>query len=256
MLYEGTGVDKAGEGRLGYMGMEIVTKILSSCKQVEEVKDLAKKIRVLNVPYGKRRVPAVMHYFFVDTSGNEVILEATDVKNPGIFQIYPREEILGIMTNSPPYPLQLENLSWFLSRSPEMKQGINGQAITELKLDGRSIKAEEKAQHLSQNGTFPASYSSYDRFIRIAVLKALNHSGNEFGDEKMQALGSNLMNTVWEPCSQGVFHYTKIEEDGSIIGQKDSFTQYLIMYHLEKRSFDIKKYDEIIWQHNELKERH
>lgn len=163
------------------------------------------------------------------------------------------------MTNSPAYGEQLQNLAWFLSQSPELKQGANGQASAELKhevsgqdmvelrLDGRSIKADENANHLSLTGTFPASYSSYDRFIRLTVLKALNNSGNDFEDEKMLALGSGIMNAVCEPRTKGVFHYRRVEEDGAVIGQKDSYTQYVSMYDIEKKCFYMKKFDELLW---------
>lgn len=248
MLNEGTSVEKAGIGRNGYIGMELVSKFLSCCKDVQEVMALADKIQILNIPYGSYGVPATMHYFFVDTTGEEVILEAADAANPGILKKYSHKDILGVMTNSPVYPKQLQNLSWFLSMSPEMKQGLEGQAIRELQLDGRSVQADEEAEHLSLNGTFPGSYSSYDRFIRIAVLKALNHCGNQFEDEKMLALGSNLMNTVFEPESQGVFHYSKIEKDGRILGQKNSKTQYIIMYDCEEKSFYLRPFDEILWE--------
>lgn len=252
MLYEGTGVDNPDADRSGYVGMELVTKILSSCKNVEEVSALVKKIQILNIPYKKYMVPATMHYFFIDASGDEVILEATNCETPGILRVFPKEEILGVMTNSPPYEKQIQNLAWFLSQSLEMKQGLHGQAITKLYLDGRKIQADENAKHLSKNGTFPASYSSYDRFIRTAVLKALNNSGNEFEDEKMLALGSNLMNAVNEPHNRGLYHYTRIEEDGKITGQKDSYTQYLIMYDMEKCCFYIKVFDMASWSIYEM----
>lgn len=260
MLYEGISVDKASDGKEGYIGMELVTKILSFCKDVEEVESLAEQIQVLDIPWESYELPATMHYFFTDNVGNEVILEATEQEYPGILKVFTKEEILGVMTNSPPYEEQLQNLAWFLSQSPEMKQGWNGRAVTEkvlevnrqelvkLVLDGRSIKADENANHLSRTGTFPASYSSYDRFIRLAVLKALNNSGNDFEDEKMLALGSGIMNAVCEPRTKGVFHYTRIEADGSVIGQKDSFTQYMVMYDIEEKSFWIKKYDEVTWK--------
>lgn len=247
MLYEGTSVDRSREDKEGYVGMELVTKILSCCKNVEEVISLARQVQVLDIPFKNKSLPATMHYFFTDDSGNEVILEATDKERPGIFRIFQKEEILGVMTNSPAYEEQLQNLAWFLSKSPEMRYGINGQAVTELELDGRKIKADEKADHLSLNGTFPASYSSYDRFIRLTVLKALNNSGKEFEDEKMLALGSGVMNTVCEPHTKGMFHYTRIEEDGEIVGQKDSFTQYLVMYDVEERCLYRKVFDEVVW---------
>lgn len=247
MLYEGTSVDKPMEGREGYIGMELVTKILSSCKDVEEVKALAGQVQILHIPFGSEQLDASMHYFFVDNSGDEVILEAVDNRNPGILQILKKEEILGIMTNSPPYEQQLENLAWFLSKSAELKQGFGGQAVTELVLDGRKIRADEKAKHLSLTGTFPASFSSYDRFLRLTVLKALNDSGNHFADEKMLALGSGIMNVVCEPHTKGIFHYTRIEEDGKVVGQKDSFTQYISMYNIEGKCFYLKKFDTAAW---------
>lgn len=248
MLYQGTSVEKEEEGRAGYIGMELVTKILSSCKNVEEVMALAENVQVLDIPYNGKNLPATMHYFFADSGGNEVILEATQREKPGIFEIWEKDEILGVMTNSPPYREQLQNLAWFLSQSPELKQGFQGQAITELVLDGRSIKADKKAEHLSLNGTFPASYSSYDRFIRLSVFKALNKSGRHFEDEKILALGNGIMNTVCEPYTGGIFHYTKIEENGKVIGQKESYTQYISMYDMEEKCFFIKKFDEVGWK--------
>ena len=151
------------------------------------------------------------------------------------------------MTNSPPYEEQLQNLSWFLSQSPELKQGLNGQAITKLDLDGREVQADVNAKHLSLNGTFPASYCSYDRFIRLTILKALNDCGNYFEDEKMLALGSGIMNAVCEPHNKGVFHYTRMEADGNVIGQKDSISQYVVMYNIEETSIYLKKFDEVFW---------
>lgn len=272
MLYEGTSVEKPEEGREGYSGMELVTKILSSCKDVEEVIVLAEQIQVLHIPFETQKVKATTHYFFVDESGNEVILEAADSTKPGIIKIFQKNEILGVMTNSPPYQEQLQNFSWFLSQSPELNQRKNEQDIAERKsevdgqtvgrnrtdkakqdivsltLDGRVVRADENAGHLSPNGTFPASYASYDRFIRLAVLKALNDSGNHFEDGKMLALGSGIMNTVWEPPTRGVFHYTRMEKDGRVIGQKNSFTQYISMYDMAERCFYMKKYDEIGWK--------
>lgn len=248
MLQEGTGVDQADEERDGYIGMELVTKILSSCKNVEQILTLVKRIRVLNIPYKNTVVPPTMHYFFVDSHGNEVILEATDLENPGIFRIFPKEEILGVMTNSPPYEKQMQNLSWFLSQSPEMKQAVKENTLGKLQFEGREIEADEKAEHVSLNGTFPGSFCSHDRFIRLAIMKALNYCGNFFEDEKMLALGSGIMNVVCEPDSQGVFHYTRLDDSGRVIGRKHNYTQYVIMYDIDKLCFYRKKFDEVLWK--------
>lgn len=252
MLFEGTSVDKAWGNYEGYMGMEIVTKMLSSCANVEEVIQMAKRIQVLSIPFQGQYVPASIHYFFTDITGNEVILEATDSETPGIFTIYKKEQIIGVMTNSPEYPKHLENLSWYLALSPELKQGIKGNPIRSLILDGRQVKQNSCGEHILKTAVFPASYSSYDRFIRLSVLKALNHCGNRFSDEAMLAMGSGIMNVVNEPNSQGVYHYTRIENGTRVIGQKDSYTQYLIMYDIAERAFYIKPFDMVSWTKYQL----
>ena len=73
-------------------------------------------------------------------------------------------------------------------------------------------------------------------------------------NEKMLALGSGIMNAVCEPHTKGIFHYTRVEKDGEVIGQKDSFTQYVTMYDMEDTCFYIKKYDEATWEKHVLKE--
>lgn len=252
MLPEGTSAASPREGYEGCMGMELVTRLLALCKDVEEVKKAAAKIQLLNIPYGRDSVSASMHYFFVDVEGNEVVLEAAEAKQPGCIRAYGKEEIIGVMTNAPVYPKQLENLSWFISRSPELRQGLNGAPIEHLCLDGREVRANGGVDHLSLSGTFPGSYSSHDRFIRLAIFKALNQSGNHFSDGQMLALGSNIMNTVWEPSSHGLFHYSHIETDGTIMGQKESFTQYLVMYDLHRRELWVRAMDRIDWSSYQL----
>ena len=75
---------------------------------------------------------------------------------------------------------------------------------------------------------------------------------NEFEDGKMLALGSGIMNVVCEPYTKGIFHYTRIEAGGKVIGQKDSFTQYISMYDLEEKCFYRKKFDETRWEEYSL----
>ena len=253
MLYEGTSVKKAPCGKKGYSGMEFVTKILSSCSTVKEVIALSEHIRILDIPYENIKVAATMHYFFVDNLGDEVILEATEKKEMGRLRIYKKEEIIGVMTNSPPYYKQLQNLSWFMSKSPELTQGVEGQAVRELIFDNRKVEADEVAEHVSLNGIFPASYASYDRFIRLAVMKALNYSGNLWEDDKILAMGSGIMNVVMEPDTKGIFHYSGMEENGIVQGQKESFTQYIVMYDLENKCFYMKALDVVSWRKYQLR---
>lgn len=246
LLLEGTGVDKPeknSEGYEGYVGMELVTKFLSVCASVKEVVEMAETVQVCNIPYGGQSVSPTMHYFFTDVSGDEVILEATDREHPGIFTIYQKKDGIGVMTNSPAYPQQIDNLAWYIAASPELRSGLNGQAIETLKFCGREIKGDIEAKHLLRSDTFPASYCSYDRFVRISVLKALNDCGRNFSDDKMLAFGSGIMSSVFEPRSKGVFHYTGFDEKERPIRQKDGCTQYLVMYDMEQRTMYLRALD-------------
>ena len=252
LLLEGTSVDvctMGDEDYEGYVWMELVTKFLSSCRSVKEVVEMAKKVRVLNIPYQGTCVPSTMHFFFTDTSGDEVILEAWDKANPGRFCIYPKKEGIGIMTNSPTYPEHLSNLSWYISVSPELKAGSKfvkeAETFENLKFGDKVLHGDERAEHLLRSNTFPASYCSYDRFVRLAVLKALNDCGRKFSDDKMLAFGSGIMSAVFEPHSKGVFHYTGFDEKERPVNQKDGCTQYLVMYDTAQKRMYLRALDEV-----------
>lgn len=248
LLLEGTSVEKAvadERKRQGYVGMELVTLFLSSCKNVEEVTALAPQLLVCNIPFEGQQVPATMHYFFADASGNEVILEASEKERPGEFTIYPKKEGIGIMTNSPVFSAQKENLAWYLAASPELQILKENAESPFLSFDGRILQGDAQAQHLLRSNTFPASYCSYDRFVRLAVLKALNDSGRHFPDEKMLALGSGMMSSVYEPGTKGIYHYTGFDDMQRPINNKDGFTQYLVMYDLPGKRMYLKAFDEV-----------
>lgn len=252
-LYEGTGVDKVNAEYEGYMGMELVTKFLSACTCVEEVKCLAEKIQVINIPYEGKRVCATMHYFFTDITGNEVILEATDEENPGCFSVYDKKIGIGVMTNSPPFPKQLQNLSWYIEASPELQADWTIKEHKGLAVGGRIIEGDKNAVHLLRGETFPGTYCSYDRFVRLAVIKALNEDGRYFEDEKMLALGSGIMSCVYEPRSKGLYHYRTCDDRGPV-GQKDSYTQYLVMYDVSEKRLYLKVFDMVTFVEYKLAE--
>ena len=246
-LNEGTSAGEPGEGREGVVGMEVLTRLLAVCGTAEEVVRQAEDIQILDIPVGERKVPATMHYIFVDAKGKTAILEAADPPNPGILKAYRDRENIGVMANSPTYDRQLENLSWYMSQSPELRYGINGDPVSRLDFDGVEVRADETASHVSVNGSYPASFASCDRFIRAAMVKALNQNGRSFSDRQMLAFGAGLMHTVFEPHTAGIFHYVWFDEQQRPLKQQDSYTQYLIMYSAAERELYIQPYDSTGW---------
>ena len=72
LLEEGTSVTAAEAGSSGVMGMELVTALLATCRNVTEVCQAAKDIRITDIPAETGFLPATMHYFFLDATGNTV----------------------------------------------------------------------------------------------------------------------------------------------------------------------------------------
>lgn len=245
LLEEGTSVPEAHD-RAGVMGMEAVFYFLSSCANTAEVCRAASSIQITDVPTDAGTVPASMHYFFVDIQGHTVILEAADPTRPGCLQAY-TDNSIGIMTNSPPYPQQLDNLRWFLSQSPELHRGGDDCPITQPAWEGVRLSGDAAAPHVSRSGILPASYAPYDRFIRLAVMKALNHDGHWIDDHKMLPLGADILQTVFEPRSRGVYHYRHTDAAGYPSGHSDGYTQYTIMYDLSRPELYLKPFDSTAW---------
>lgn len=243
-LYEATSAAEARDGEEGVMGMEALTYLLATCATVEEVITAAATMRVLNVPAGEGKYStSAMHLMLLDPSGRCVILEAADPADAGKLTVY--ENNLGLMTNSPPYPQQLENLSWFLSQSPEWNWGQ--EQTPPLTLNGMRVEGRSDATHFSLSGTLPASYASCDRFVRMALLTYLNGEGGDFSEETMLAQGSNLMSAVTEPNNRGLFHYTRFDLERGPQGGHESYTQYLVMYVPRERALYVKPYDSTAW---------
>ncbi len=246
LLEEGTSVSGPQDGYTGVMGMELVTALLAVCRDIAEVCETVKTIQVTDVPIEGGSVPATMHYFFADATARTVVLEAADPAHPGQLQAYHADSI-GVMTNSPPYPQQLDNLRWFLSQSPELHRGGDDCPITQPAWEGVRLSGDPSAPHLTQSGVLPASYAPYDRFVRLAVLKALNHDGQWIDDGQMLPLGSGLMRTVFEPHSRGVYHYRSLDAAGMPTGSRDGYTQYTVMYDLRRRELYLQPYDATAW---------
>ncbi len=242
-LYEATSAGEAADGEDGVMGMEIITRLLCTCATVDEVICAAKRIRLLDVCVGQEQSAANMHCMFVEPSGRCVILEAADCSDPGSMDIY--EENLGLMTNSPPYPQQLQNLSWYLAHSPEWNWGKEKPPC--LTLNGMKVEGDGEAPHFCMSGTFPASYASCDRFVRMAMLKHLNQEGRIFSDRDMLAMGSDLMCAVIEPHNQGLYHYTRFLVKAGPQGGHASYTQYLVMYSPREQELYVKPYGTTAW---------
>ena len=88
--------------------LQVVPWILGSCKNVEEVKEAFRHVRVVSL------VPeaSTVHWRFTDATGHQIVLEIIDGKC--VFY----ENPLGVLTNSPDFNWQLTNLNNYVNLHP------------------------------------------------------------------------------------------------------------------------------------------
>lgn len=88
--------------------LQLVPLLLGQCATVDEVKEMVKKVHVINIDPRSSTV----HWRFTDLSGRQVVLEIVD----GTPRFY--DNPLGVLTNSPGFEWQLTNLNNYVNLFP------------------------------------------------------------------------------------------------------------------------------------------
>ena len=190
---------------------ELIPFILGQCATVDEAEKVIETINIVKTPFSEDLPVAELHWLIADKT-RAVTLEST---KEGI-NIY--ENSLGVLTNNPPFPKQLENLSKYKYLSNE---------------DPKDNRGENKDPKFYSKGTgaigLPGDLSSSSRFVRVAFTKEHSVSG-ESEEESVaqffrvlgsvfQTRGSNkteygLEITLYTSCcnaDKGIYYYTTYE---------------------------------------------
>lgn len=228
------------EGFETLAAMEGITWFLAQCKDVDEVVELANRtcMQALYVDgiLGSD-LSATLHFTFVDANGKSVVLETGDPEQPGRFVIF---ESIGVMTNSPTYDIQLENLQNYIGSAPELRS----QDITALTMKGQTLQGVP-----GPDRTFPASNAAYDRFTRLSVMRYLCDEGNAISNADMLAKGSSIFAciNVAEDNGKGTYYYDWLTETGEVEGAAPCYTQYTVCYDIARRTLAIRPADTLLW---------
>ena len=147
--------------RINLTPYEFIPYVLSTCKSVKDAKNELSKINLVKIPFSDELACAELHFFIADKT--EAITVEPD--EDGI-KVYDNK--IGLLTNNPPFPLQLHNLN-------------NYAALTNKPIINRypkEIPFNEYSRGLGALG-LPGDLSSESRFVRAAFHK-LNYasSGN------------------------------------------------------------------------------
>lgn len=136
--------------------MDVLPYILSACSTVKDVKEALQGKYVWAAPFPGLATPPLLHYSFHDKEGNSLVLEYIDG--------YPvfTDNRIGVLTNDPTLPQQIENLQNYAYLSAEQ--------LPETIINGYVIPSKG-----SGSGTIglPGSTDPQSRFVTSAKLLEL-----------------------------------------------------------------------------------
>ena len=138
---------------------ELIPWILCQCATMKEVKELLTQINLVDIAFSEQ-LPLTPLHWMISYQEESIVIEAT---KSGL-HIY--ENKVGVLTNNPPFELQLWNLSNYMGLSKESLQN----SFSEM------IPLEEYSRGMGAIG-LPGDLSSASRFVRAAFVLQNSVSG-------------------------------------------------------------------------------
>lgn len=202
------------KGKINLAQYEFIPYILSKCKSVDEAVKELERINLVPLKYGGEIPPAELHWIIADS------LRAVTVEfvKEGL-KIY--ENPVGVLTNNPPFDMQLFNLNNYAGLSSRQTENMFSDKI-QLNAYSRGMGAIG----------LPGDLSSQSRFVRVAFVKLNSVSGESEGESVNQffhilgsveqqrgacAVGDDYEITIYTSCcnaDKGIYYYTTYENHG------------------------------------------
>lgn len=197
------------ENKISVAQFEFIPWVLSLCKNIEEVKELLKNAEIVCTPFSEKLPGAQLHWIIADKNSSIVVESTADGMH-----IY--DNPVGVLTNNPPFPIQMFNLNNYMNLSPKQPENKFSENI-DLNAYSRGMGAMG----------LPGDLSSASRFIRVAFVKLNSKSGNDENEAVSQffhILGSvdqqrgccevadgKYEITIYTSCcnlDKGIYYYT------------------------------------------------
>lgn len=197
------------EGKENVAVFELIPYILSQCENAEEARELLGKIQITDTRFKEQLPNGRLHWIIADEK--EAITVESGTEGLKIYENAP-----GVLTNNPPFPMQMFQLNNYMqlsSRQPE-------------NLFSDQLSLETYSRGMGALG-LPGDLSSASRFVRVAFTKLHARSGEGEADSVGQffhILGSveqtrgccELENgkyeiTIYASCcnaTKGIYYYT------------------------------------------------
>lgn len=197
-------------GKRNVAHFELIPWLLGRCSTVSQARRILQNLRITDVPYNDSLPPASLHWLLADAR-EALVLEAT------ADGLHIREDPVGVLTNNPPFPMQLQHLRLF--RGISSGDGENRFA------PGLSLEADSRG--MGALG-LPGDLSSQSRFVRAAFVR--NNSVCDTGESEISQffhmlgtveqirgccrVGDSYEITQYTSCcdmARGIYYYTTYE---------------------------------------------
>lgn len=155
---------------------EFVPWILSQCADVKAAKALLKNINLVNVKYNESLPVAQLHWIISDRDESVTVEPVKD----GI-RVY--DNPVGVLTNNPPFDMQMLNLSNYMALSPEVPDNNFCKGL-DLNVYSRGMGALG----------LPGDLSSQSRFVRASFVKL--NSVSDSGERESVSQFFHILNSV------------------------------------------------------------
>lgn len=200
---------KLSENKTCVAQFELIPWILCQCKSVEEARKLLNGASIVCTSFNEKLPTAQLHWIISDKNSS-IVVESTA---QGL-SVY--ENPVGVLTNNPPFPIQMFNLNNYMNLSPKQPENKFSENI-----DFNAYSRGMGAMGL------PGDLSSASRFIRVAFVKLNSKSGKDESEAVSQffhILGSvdqqrgccevadgKYEITIYTSCcnlDKGIYYYT------------------------------------------------
>ena len=222
------------DGRENIAQFELIPWLLGQCATAEEAKARLERMNILDTPFRPQLPTAQLHWLIADREQAFTVEAVAD----GI-RIYPN--IVGVLTNNPPFPMQMQNLANYRRLSPD-----TGEASFAPGLDLPAFSRGMGAIGL------PGDLSSQSRFVRAAFTKMNARSGAGEAESVSQFFhilgsvdqprgcchlgGGKYEITIYTSCcnaTRGIYYYTAYDNHqitGVDMHREDLDSDKLIRY--------------------------
>ena len=140
-------------GRENVAQFELIPWLLGSCASVAEVRTLLAGATVTYTPFSDKFPPAQLHWLIADETGAIVLESMAD-------GLHLYENPTGVLTNNPPFPMQLFALNNYAQLSP--RPPVNRFS--------KDLSLREYSRGMGAIG-LPGDLSSQSRFLRAAFTR-------------------------------------------------------------------------------------